>query len=307
MSVRLIPTPTVGDSKNARNSTPVRRKVPPTGIHAGNTLTDWVDLSDVETVSPQLPLFAAAFPVNRIALLVDAADLPTSAISGPRSSDSFASLDPDGSWRKTSQGYSQVTLDGSLERFSQTWPRAGMTRNGIAFQRVPSAPLTDGTGCGSWPTPTSNDYKNAGYMQANGHKYPTLPGAVGGTNHWPTPTSRDHKDGTAQSCANVPANGLLGRVVHQWPTPTGRDWKDGRREYSRKHNGEPTQDTLGRVLAASGETFGGSLNPTWVEWLMGYPLGWTVLKAWGTASSRKSPSGSPNGSKRGKRGKRPAR
>ena len=32
---------------------------------------------------------------------------------------------------------------------------------------------------------------------------------------WPTATARDWKDGTAQSCQNVPANGLLGRVVHQ--------------------------------------------------------------------------------------------
>jgi hypothetical protein len=23
---------------------------------------------------------------------------------------------------------------------------------------------------------------------------------------------------------------------------------------------------------------GGQLNPTWVEWLMGYPSGWTVLE-----------------------------
>jgi DNA (cytosine-5)-methyltransferase 1 len=33
---------------------------------------------------------------------------------------------------------------------------------------------------------------------------------------------------------------------------------------------------------------GGPLNPTWVEWLMGYPPGWTVLKDWATRSSRKS-------------------
>jgi hypothetical protein len=31
----------------------------------------------------------------------------------------------------------------------------------------------------------------------------------------------------------------------------------------------------------------GSLNPTWVEWLMGFPLGWTVCEALVTASSRK--------------------
>lgn len=37
-----LPTPTVGDSKSARNSTAKRNKIPPTGIHAGDTLTDWV-------------------------------------------------------------------------------------------------------------------------------------------------------------------------------------------------------------------------------------------------------------------------
>ena len=26
----------------------------------------------------------------------------------------------------------------------------------------------------------------------------------------------------------------------------------------------------------------GQLNPTWVEWLMGLPLGWTDLGSWGT-------------------------
>jgi hypothetical protein len=34
------PTPMVGDSKSARNSTAKRSKIPPTGVHAGNTLTD---------------------------------------------------------------------------------------------------------------------------------------------------------------------------------------------------------------------------------------------------------------------------
>jgi hypothetical protein len=27
------------------------------------------------------------------------------------------------------------------------------------------------------------------------------------------------------------------------------------------------------------DQIGGQLNPTWVEWLMGYPLGWTDLNA----------------------------
>ncbi len=28
----------------------------------------------------------------------------------------------------------------------------------------------------------------------------------------------------------------------------------------------------------TGEATGGHLNPTWVEWLMGWPVGWTDLK-----------------------------
>jgi hypothetical protein len=32
----------------------------------------------------------------------------------------------------------------------------------------------------------------------------------------------------------------------------------------------------------------GTLNPTWVEWLMGFPLGWTVLEPSETPSSRRS-------------------
>ena len=40
-AIKTLPTPTVGDSKDARNSTANRRRTPPTGVHAGDTLTDW--------------------------------------------------------------------------------------------------------------------------------------------------------------------------------------------------------------------------------------------------------------------------
>ena len=36
------------------------------------------------------------------------------------------------------------------------------------------------------------------------------------------------------------------------------------------------------------DQIGGQLNPTWVEWLMGYPLGWTDCADSATPSSRKS-------------------
>jgi hypothetical protein len=52
-----------------------------------------------------------------------------------------------------------------------------------------------------------------------------------------------------------------------WPTPTAHNAKEGAypAEYDRK------TPTLGARV-------GGKLNPTWIEWLMGWPTGWTDLK-----------------------------
>jgi hypothetical protein len=49
----------------------------------------------------------------------------------------------------------------------------------------------------------------------------------------------------------------------------------------------------------------GGLNPTWVEWLMGFPLEWTVLEPSETPSSRKSRKSSAAPSSKRKRGKEP--
>jgi hypothetical protein len=54
------------------------------------------------------------------------------------------------------------------------------------------------------------------------------------------------------------------------PTPTARDWKSGKGK---------TQSERGRTAGPSlAEVSGGQLNPMWVEWLMGFPLGWTDLE-----------------------------
>lgn len=44
IEVRSLPTPTVGDAKSAANATATRHVDPPTGVHAGTTLTDWARL-----------------------------------------------------------------------------------------------------------------------------------------------------------------------------------------------------------------------------------------------------------------------
>jgi DNA (cytosine-5)-methyltransferase 1 len=62
-----------------------------------------------------------------------------------------------------------------------------------------------------------------------------------------------------------------------WPTPNASDNRD------RGHKGMPAikrrmekgkQLNLSMVVSETS----GSLNPQWVEWLMGYPEGWTDLE-----------------------------
>lgn len=261
---RMWPTPNVPNGgRKPKGGTMTATGMTPEGKKRQVGLENAVTMQFAEAVSKQLTLFVEAFPASPTPWLADAAALRMTAISGLSSSDSFARLNPDGSWRKTCQGYSQVMLDGSLARFSETWPRAGMTRNGTAYRRVPLAPLTGEIGSGSWPTPCAEDAKNVPYQKGNhGVRYPMLLGAVAPERMWPTPTGRDHKDGSAQACANVPGNWLLGRVIHE----------------------------SSRQRPDSGVS--GSLNPVFVEWLMGYPLGWTVCEAWATASSPRSRNGS---------------
>jgi DNA-cytosine methyltransferase len=56
-----------------------------------------------------------------------------------------------------------------------------------------------------------------------------------------------------------------------------------------RDGGSSTQEVFGNGSSVSGEgTWWHTLNPTWVEWLMGYPAEYTDLKDWEILSSRKS-------------------
>ena len=100
---------------------------------------------------------------------------------------------------------------------------------------------------------------------------------------WPTATARDYKDGTAKFCANTPVNGLLGRAIHAtnaglFPTPTtGAGLCGGTGNFQQlkalRECGMITEEERRSMSAGNG----GSMNPDWVEWLMGYPVGWTEV------------------------------
>jgi len=62
-----------------------------------------------------------------------------------------------------------------------------------------------------------------------------------------------------------------GSGVGFWPTPAARDFRyPNAKSYSARGGGRKGEQLPNAV--------GGPLNPPWVEWLMGWPVGWTDLK-----------------------------
>ncbi len=244
------------------------------------------------------------FPASRTPLLADVPAPTTSATCGLNTLDSFASFNPDGSWRKTSQGYSQVTLDGSLERFSETWPRAGMTRSGIAYRRPIWGPRILESGSGLWPTPCAQEdgktpeaHLAMKARMKGGPRY-TITSLQVAAKMWPTPDTHqggrtlhnvEYRGKSAYAPNGVKRAISMENAARMWSSPTVRDANTlakvtrGRGSFAKGHE----------IIQPLPVQVGGTLNPTWVEWLMGYPLGWTVCEGWGTRSSRKSRSGSP--------------
>ena len=68
--------------------------------------------------------------------------------------------------------------------------------------------------------------------------------------------------------------GLLHKQI--WPTPVARDYKDtGTKEALTKAKSNRQSPGVALIIGAE---LGGSLNPAFSEWLMGWPLEWTDLK-----------------------------
>ena len=166
----------------------------------------------------------------------------------------------------------------------------------------------------AWPTPRAEDSESTG---AHGDRNDTLTSAV---RTWSTPTTRD-----AESPAKVARGaGSLARgnqlieplglqVLRSWPTPTAGDANgSGSRntDGSSAHPGVSLTDAVrgdggtGRWPTPSASDEKGSsapgqrrgqlservaglkLSPDWVEFLMGWPVGWSSLEPLEDASIR---------------------
>ena len=122
-----------------------------------------------------------------------------------------------------------------------------------------------------WSTPTAFDRYNIQKPRkkhpGGGQKPPLCQQVM-----WPTPTSGRITQEMSPSQEKRNSLNLAQTVQVReglWPTPTARDHKD---------TGVNTNYEKAKKKGRLAGHAGGTLNPTWVEWLMGYPSGWTDLK-----------------------------
>jgi hypothetical protein len=176
----------------------------------------------------------------------------------------LAKYDPNTSLWRTAQCSLLEDLNESLA----TLPRSGMTRNGLLWELPMLEQTTKEIGFGLLPTPTTQGL-NGG---SNSRKAAIARGT------WPTPRSCSAMAATItpESAWNEKRNPNLETIVGRamFPTPTCHNAKEG------AYPAEFTRNTPTLATHA-----GGKLNPTWVEWLMGWPLEWTDLKPLVTGKS----------------------
>ena len=188
-----------------------------------------------------------------------------------------------------------------LKGYSLTWKMKGIKPNHLLFQLVPLGHGIDETEFGSYatgdkliPTPDAlnggeitNLRADSNILQGGSHSvslthYITL---------FPTPDCSDRRSQKSRQ------KGLSNVVKYKlWPTVMSRDWKEkggqiGLNQIAemlptpstpRPHDTEKTVGTFQSSQNQKDLTIvaknGGQLNPNWVEWLMGYPIGYTDLK-----------------------------
>ena len=191
--------------------------------------------------------------------------------------------------------FSKMFLDTSVWASTKcylTWKIRLVTQSKhFVLELCPSTPPTADNESGllqqMWATPLAQEAKHADVTQwelATDHMATKNSLRVqAAKSMWPTPKATDGSKGsrTVEGALKEMRRGKnkdLGMMTALWPTPTARDHKGGY-QGGRIRNGKVSMDTLDVAVQHTDnqQKTGGQLNPQWVEWLMGYPRGWTDL------------------------------
>lgn len=171
----------------------------------------------------------------------------------------------------------QCSLLGDSHESLQILPRWGWMHAGVVSGLMTSErPISASDSGYSLPTPSSVSYgSNQG--GGGGRLGPVRESleTMARRNTWPTPnvpnggrtTWHAEQEGNSFYHNGKKVQLDLAQAVRIWATPSARDWRSGKAS-------EATHAKNSRPLS---EQVGGTLNPTWTEWLLGWPCGWTDL------------------------------
>ena len=169
----------------------------------------------------------------------------TTAISGERCFELYKSSNRDGSLLKMCVGYLLSSEAWYSNKCWLTWKAQGTKFRRLLFLLSPKTRHTEGTECGLLPTVQASDQYNANTK--NGH---------------------DMEKGYLRDI-----NGYVQRAM--LPTAQARDYKGRCRRSNRG-----IEDDLPHKIEGNtnrGTQTGLKLQPSFVEWMMGFPLNWTDL------------------------------
>ena len=191
-----------------------------------------------------LTLYREGFPVKTLVQQEEAQELTEKPLEcGEKWRASFTKYNPDLRLWKTHQ----CSLLGDLEPFLETWPQWGLMRDGECWEQRTLEQTIRGIESGlllNTPPPPPQ---------------------------WPTPTAHMSKETNAPSEHNRNTPTLTAQA--NWPTPRTKGMCGGSGAWE-----QLKANTTIEEARSMGAGNGGKLNPMWVEWLMGWPLGWTDLK-----------------------------
>jgi len=155
------------------------------------------------------------------------------------------------------------------------------TQDNVQLKGNPDHPkrgTTLGGAARFWPTPKASpsgpDFARANREKSGGDDLAT---AVVKKEMWLTPTVACANVGQMTRGGKRKGELLLGGAVRAWPTPRTKGMCGGTGAWEQLKSSCETLDEARKMGAGNG----GQLNPTWVAWLMGWPLEWTALKPLG--------------------------
>ena len=165
-----------------------------------------------------------------------------------------------------------------LPTLSRTWSVKAMTWSCLILKLRLSERRTEENASRLWATPNTMDHlpqrsEEALLRQARGAwKCHTRPSNLREQvdertmKLFQTMTANDAKNSTFPPSQMNRNGGLIKSLM---ATPQARDYRTG--SISRWNDPNRSRNLNDQI--------GGQLNPTWVEWLMGFPIGWTDLDA----------------------------